>query len=239
MDWTIVTGTLAAAESSTIGSLREALGIGERSALPGLMIAGGMLLATTLVMRMTWRKSRRRKAAAKAQPGTPKERLETVREEALHARAPIESLMADAEELTRRCAAILDTKAARLEALIADADERLARLERAGQQDEPARKDSPEAEGLAGEGREAVSVGRRRPDPSALGRARLAQLAAERPPETPETATPTGTGGALTDATRAVICRLADEGVAAVDIAQRTGQPVGSVELVLNLRKSG
>ena len=44
-------------------------------------------------------------------------------------RRALEDLMADAEELTGRLAANLDAKAARLERLIAQADERLNRLE--------------------------------------------------------------------------------------------------------------
>lgn len=243
-DWMVAAAGAAATPASGGG-------IGD-SILPGLLIAAGMLLATTLVMRLTWRKARQRKVAAATGPSEPKERLQAVRERAVSGREPLESLMADAEALTRRCASVLDMKAARLEALIADADERLAQLERAGRVG-ASREDVDLPGDAAGRetGHGAVPSGRRRPDPSALGRARLAQLAAERPESErvvdaaarePERVPAEKTGHAghgLTDATRAVIWRLADEGVAAVDIAQRTGQPVGSVELVLNLRKSG
>jgi hypothetical protein len=52
--------------------------------------------------------------------------------------------MADAEELTRRLAAILDNKAARLEVLIQQADERVRRLERSATGPGPKPERSPD-----------------------------------------------------------------------------------------------
>lgn len=76
-----------------------------------LTVIGGVLLlglALTYVMR------RREPAPPRLSPAD---------------RRALEDLMADAEELTGRLAANLDAKAARLERLIAQADERLNRLE--------------------------------------------------------------------------------------------------------------
>ncbi|TVQ31122.1 MAG: hypothetical protein EA376_11100 [Phycisphaeraceae bacterium] len=95
--------------------------------LPDLLLGGGVLLLCVWALT-----SLRKKMVDRAQRSqrTPGERIESVRRRAT-SNAHIESVMADAEELTRRLAAHLDNKAARLEKLIAEADDRLARLEEA------------------------------------------------------------------------------------------------------------
>jgi len=81
------------------------------------------------------------------------------------AREALESLMADSEELTRRLAAILDNKAARLESLLERAERAASRLERAagGAGDEP----EPERGGSAAHRREgnALRTGAATADP--------------------------------------------------------------------------
>jgi len=76
-----------------------------------LTVIGGVLL---LGMALTYAMRRREPAPPRLSPAD---------------RRALEDLMADAEELTGRLAANLDAKAARLERLIAQADERLNRLE--------------------------------------------------------------------------------------------------------------
>jgi len=72
---------------------------------------------------------RRRRATRAGEPDqTGRERIDELKEAASR-RAVVEGYSADAEELTRRLAAILDNKAARLEVLIERADEAVARLE--------------------------------------------------------------------------------------------------------------
>jgi len=95
--------------------------------LPDLLLGGGVLLLCVWALG-----SLRKKLVARAELArkTPGERIANVRQRAA-GQAHVESLMADAEELTRRLAAHLDNKAARLEKLIAEADDRLARLEEA------------------------------------------------------------------------------------------------------------
>lgn len=85
----------------------------------GLIAIGGVLVMV-FVFRMLWRrpKATRERAAAPAprRPG------------ASNADERLEQLMADAEELTRRLAAILDDRAARLELLIEQAEAKAGEL---------------------------------------------------------------------------------------------------------------
>jgi hypothetical protein len=124
----------------------------------------------------------------------------------------VQGLAGDLEEITERLAAEMDAKAARLEQLIAQADERLERLEAYGA-----------GHAVAGEGaaaRHGVHGGGRR----------------------------SGNGSTMAMASRAItedapdpmsrqIYRLADEGLPSVEIARKLDQQVGSVELVLALRR--
>lgn len=116
--------------SAAVPPLKDKLSIG--------LIGIGSALLMVFVFRMLWRGSKARRApAAREQSDRPKPTPS-----GLHpAHDRLERTMADAEELTRRLAAILDNKAARLETLIAQVDERLARLGEA--QDSAPRTPSP------------------------------------------------------------------------------------------------
>jgi len=87
-----------------------------------LAIFGFVVIGWTML-----RSLRKRAARPSSMAEPPRERIEKLREEAA-ARASVESVMADAVELRQRLAAQLDSKAAMLERLIAEADDRLARL---------------------------------------------------------------------------------------------------------------
>jgi len=100
-----------------------------QDALPGLLLVGGVMLASLVLMRAAWRSAAKNKAASRAPSNQPEERLETIRTDAA-ARAAIENFESDAEELTQRLSAVLDNKAARLELLIQDANSALERLTR-------------------------------------------------------------------------------------------------------------
>jgi len=92
-----------------------------------LLIGFGTLMLMFTIMRML-RKVRRRAARPSADP---RETIAQYRAEATAARAPLDSMMADANELAMRLAKLLDAKAERLEILIEQADERLVRLKAA------------------------------------------------------------------------------------------------------------
>jgi len=105
-----------------------------RSMLPGILMTAGILLLVIILMRK--QKNRVRRGSP---DDTPTERLADLRQTAA-GRDTLHTVMADVEELAQRLAAQLDNKAARIEKLIADADDRLARLEQAaaGPAPEPA-----------------------------------------------------------------------------------------------------
>lgn len=194
------TGEAIAAEGDSPAS-------GMTSLLPGALMAFGVLVLIMIMVRMLKRNLSRN---APAQEGTPRERIERIRAEA-SARSPTESFQADAEELTRRLGAILDNKAARLELLIEEADDRLAKLDRANLgasvQTRPVEHDAGAFRATA-------------PEP----------VRAAAPPPSPEP---------QVDPTQRQIYDLADSGLGPVEIAQRLDQPIGQVELILNLRRRG
>ncbi len=170
---------------------------------PTLLFVFGMLLMIGILFRLLRKNTARR---AEEDNHTPRERLDRIREEAgarSHAHAQIDTFSAEAEELTRRLGAILDNKAARLELLIEEADQRLEKLARAE-----------------------ISPGvRTRPhEPEA-------HAFRQTPPAPAPVAEPAG------DPMHRRICELADEGLEPVQIAQRLEQPIGQVELILNLHK--
>lgn len=97
------------------------------SAFPGILMTLGVL-AVGLSVWWSLRKKLRH-GFAQARESTD-EKIQRVRATATHGqRERIESYMADAEELTRRLAAILENKAERVEALIDRAEKRIAELE--------------------------------------------------------------------------------------------------------------
>lgn len=114
------------------------------------LIAVGAFMLLIVITRMLRRSAAAR--AARSTNGEPRPRSAPAAAPLTeHSRDRLERVMADAEELTRRLAAVLDNKAARLEVLIDQADERMRQLEEtlessgdgrsggpAGDDDEPA-----------------------------------------------------------------------------------------------------
>ena len=153
---------------------------------------------------------------------------------------PANKAMLDAEEITRRLSAQLDNKAARLELLLEEADAKLSELnrvlagaERSANRSIPPRSPDP----LYAASQDDRMPAPRTLDPSLLDRARMDQDLAERgsmhttPPSQMST-------GSAQDQINERILRLADDGLGCIEIARSLNQPVGQVELVLNLRKS-
>jgi hypothetical protein len=94
----------------------------------GKISLGLIAIGSVLLMVFMFRMLRRRQRTA-PQPEPERRRPGTPPPPSAHAHDRLEHLMGDAEELTRRLAAILDNKAATLEVLIQQADERARRLE--------------------------------------------------------------------------------------------------------------
>ena len=97
------------------------------SAFPGLLMAVGVL---AVGLSIWWSLRKKLKRGFVQARESSSEKIERVRAKATHGqRERIETYMTDAEELTRRLAAILDNKAERAEAMINTAEKRLAELE--------------------------------------------------------------------------------------------------------------
>lgn len=118
------------------------------------------------------------------------------------------NLLVELSEMARQMTAQLDTRTAKLELLIKEADEKIAALRAAsggGSMMTPAEK-SPEAKDFS--------------DPSPAP-ARAALIEAAPPPIDPR---------------HAAVYELADEGRSPLEIAQTLGRPSGEIELILALR---
>ncbi len=89
------------------------------------MIAAGVFLLCVISV-LSVKKRLTRMAHAKV---TPAERVAALKKAHAPDRRRIESVMIDAEELTRRLAAHLDNKAAKIEMLLKEADDRIAKLQ--------------------------------------------------------------------------------------------------------------
>ncbi len=117
------TAALEGSPDTPFWSLKDFTG---SSGLPGLLMAGGAIIIVFILMG----RLRRGNRASSPDPRSNKEQIAEIRARAGD-RSRIEAFKVDAQDFTRQMAALLDTKAERLEALIADADDRLARLDRA------------------------------------------------------------------------------------------------------------
>lgn len=123
-------------------------------------------------------------------------------------------LLVELEKMTRQMNAQLDTRAAKLEELIRQADERLAALEERAARGPRAERPGTGGVGLSDPGFAPAGVA----DP---GVAEVGDL----PPPIP------------IDPRHAMVYRLADEGRNLHEIAREVQQPAGEVELILKLRR--
>ncbi|MCA9294389.1 MAG: hypothetical protein KDA20_11310 [Phycisphaerales bacterium] len=186
--------------------------------LAGAMAALGIAIITTTMLRGLVKRRKgtptRTRSALKAAPAqTPagaaaKTSGGHAPEQMLHAaqRASLEHLMVEVQELTRVCAAQIENRASRLELLIAQADERLARLAAAQGSADALMPDGPDAA------------------PQVMAPVTRPVTAARSKPSAP----------AASDA-REAIRALHAQGKSATEIATATGEPIGKVELVIAL----
>ncbi len=204
----------------------------ENSLVPNMLLVLGMIILVFLVMRALRRTSQTNKARTNAM-GSPAERIAEIHHRAEQSMAPSEKLMVDAEAMARRLGAVLDNKAARLELLIEEADRKLDQLNRATNRT-PGGAAHPKAEDQT-QPRPAP----RTIDPTLLDRARMEQDQEERetrvagriePEPVPEPERPEIS---ISDQ----IHELALSGKSSKEIASELKQPIGQVELILNLRK--
>ncbi len=186
-----------------------------KDSLSGILIGVGTIMMVFVIARMLRRQSANRRAHA-AEP--PRQRPKPSTDSSFGSAATydrLNRLMTDAEELTRRLAAILDNKAARIEVLIEHADQRLQALEAANAAAQPLAQSHTQ---------DAAQP----PNNLSL---------AEPPPRTP-VETPTPDPQSNIDPLHRKVYDLADEGLKPVDIARQIDRPTGQVELILALRRA-
>ena len=208
----------------------------ENSMIPNILLAVAMIILVFLMFR-SLKKTHKSNAARTNAMGSPSERIEELRQRAESSMEPAERLMVEAEDIARRLGAVLDNKAARLELLIEEADAKLDQLNRA-----ISNNPKPVQEQLnAPEPAPAARSAPRAIDPNLLDRARLEQDQQEREarvagriepaPSVPEEPEPIEIS--ISDQ----IHELALKGKSPNEIAQQLKQPVGQVELIINLQK--
>lgn len=102
---------------------------GDGSPVSTILIGVGIVIVMMMIFRML-KSSTRTQRSRDYQNETARETIDRHRVQAVSAREPLNTMMAEADELARRLAKTLDNKAARLDALIAEANDRIAVLER-------------------------------------------------------------------------------------------------------------
>lgn len=174
-----------------------------------LAIGATMLLIVYAVFRPMAK--RKRDPLEHARPGGSMSQQRSVERE-------MSNLLVELSEMARQVTAQLDTRSAKLEVLMKDADDRIATLQQlsgsARTNSHPPENTSPFRQTTA---EHDALMQRLDPPP-----------AAPAPQESPEP---------QVDARHAEIYALADQGRTPVDIATRLGRPSGEIELILALRQ--
>ena len=169
-----------------------------------LLVAGLALLTMWMLMRIA------RKRRAGEHTVTPTEQVERNRQ-MRGMRADLEELMVEIEQLAKRFGAQLDAKAAQLEKLVDDADQRIAQLQQLQAGEKPA---SSSATSTAASRKPATASTSRDTSPT--------------DDDDSETKDPLARS----------VYQLADAGKEPVQIATELNEHVGKVELILALRET-
>lgn len=170
-----------------------------------VLIAAAIVLLTWVMMRLQWRRQRR----------SPDEEPVAQMRETLGERQAESERAAEVGEIVRDMAARLETRAARLEALLDQADERIEKLE---------------ARLAAGAVSQSVTASDRPSQPMQISQSEPSDPWAE-----PQGAPTVSANGR--DPLHQEVYELADGGQTPLDIARRLDQQVGTIELILALRQ--
>ena len=206
--------------------------------LPAILFSVGILLMVMILMRKLLRNTRANRRRTNRLP-SPQRRIAEINERANASMDMSTSVMVETEDMARRLGAVLDNKAARLELLIEEADRKLAQLNKSllGASIDSSIPSPTAAPGPAEPHARTI-------DPSLLDRARLEQDVEDRqsrvagridpvPASEPSpTLRPTEQ-----QTTQSKVLELADAGCTNIEIAHQLNEPIGQVELILNLRK--
>ncbi|MEM9066074.1 MAG: hypothetical protein AAGB51_11355 [Planctomycetota bacterium] len=96
----------------------------------GDLLPAAMMLVAALLLMNSYLRRQKAKSKQPEQPTDARARAEAI-QAAARGKESLQAVLAESEQLAQRLAAHVDTKAALLEKLIADADDRLAKLEAA------------------------------------------------------------------------------------------------------------
>ena len=216
------------------------------SLLPSALLIGGVLLAIVIMMRMV-RKNHKSNAKRSNRQLSPGDRITSIHTHAQATMDPAHRLMVETEEMARRLGATLDNKAARLELLIEEADRKLAILNRSianPSSISPPPLDQPVDQPINQQPTSSPLPQHpaRTIDPSLLDRARMDQDLEERQTRVagriePSEQQPEPIREPEPKSIQSQIIGLAESGLSASEIARQLDQPIGQVELILNLRK--
>lgn len=188
---------------------REGAGLGGFEDISSVLLPVGVVLVITSFL-MILRKSRKTKQGPNLEA---RAHMEKLRQQA-PMRSDMEALKVEIEQLTRRMSSMLDNKAARIEALLDEADRTIVRLEQAQNLD-PSRSDQLSRDRQAVEGVVAQQ-----------------EVAEDLP--APDAALPQLPQDDLSDRINA----LADQGMPSEVIARELDEYIGKVELILSLRRA-
>jgi len=175
-----------------------------------LLPVGVVLVITSFLMIL--RKSRKTKQGPNLEA---RAHMEKLRQQA-PMRSDMEALKVEIEQLTRRMSGMLDNKAARIEALLDEADRTIVRLEQA---------QNASANATVG----ASQVGQQ-----AVSDIAVQETAEARPAADVESTPPQLPQDELSDRINA----LADQGMPPEVIARELDEYIGKVELILSLRRA-
>ena len=217
------------------------LSLAQRTFLTDLMLIGGLLLVTTSMLMML----RKRRARAASAP-TPREKIEQIRQQR-GIRGDLENLMVEIEQMAKRLSAHLDSKSIRIERLLREADQQIARLERLKSTGGYPADPTPDPSQASNDPHASTGNG---PSPSPpsntlnLNGPNAAAsphqtTSAHRPAPSPQ---PAGATDEQTDPDEALtqsIYQMADQGAKPMDIAKQLNEHLGKVELILALRDAG
>lgn len=213
-----------------------------------LILLAGVVVVIVVIMVNTRRRTMERGHRPEAYA---REQISKLREQSAM-RDDISELMVQLQELAREINAQVDTRFAKLEKALADADARIAELKRLGAEQEPespagkpesdatTQADPPDDEDVSDDdlANEAAAEQKRSDatpqEPIGPGTTDQPEPSGERDsrPQKPSTEDEEETGDDLDEQ----VIELARSGVPAVEIARRMGRHVGEIELIIKLK---
>lgn len=217
------------------------LGATDSAATAGFLAAAGIAVITATFLFRGMKNRRARLAAGRSpragdpMPADAREKLKRIADRAtVHER--LEQAMVDAQEAARACAAQIGTRAAKLEALLDQADQRMQRMEQLATRLESllerayAASPAPPAPVEIRHAAPAPAAFRREPARSLIG-GEGSGFFASTPPANAAIAR-----AEPADPLSRRIYGLADEGLPPSEIAKKLEEQIGKVELILALR---